>query len=108
MLLQSHSATENTPVIHDVRIEVLIKPGCLWSFDFVDSIERLDGRVMIKTCVGVHMRVEIDCSVSEISETFDTVMLGAPGSSQNALFGTIIVPPSYCFHVGDIECVFET
>lgn len=91
----------------DLRVEVYLKPGCSWQFDFVESIVESDGVLIVQTCVGLRMQVEPGFVVSEISGVFDTVTVEVPPECKTAFAATIIVPPGYSFHATEVEHVSE-
>jgi hypothetical protein len=89
------------------HIQVFLKPGCSWPFDFVNAVNIIEGVLTVKTCIGVFMQVEEGFAVSSISGVFDTVSLGALQGAKNGRAATIIIPPGYAFRVPDIDDVSE-
>jgi hypothetical protein len=92
---------------HNLRIEIFLKPGCSWDFDFVVSMQHSDGVLVVKTCVGLCMHVEPGFIVSEAFGVYDTVTVKAPLGCETAFAAAIIVPPGYSFHATEVEHVSE-
>lgn len=93
-----------TPVAPgQVKIEVYLKSGHSWPFDFVDSMGSQDRRLVMQSYVGSHMAVEPGFTVSNVAGLFDTVNIKALHGSPGTLAATILLPPGYSFHVLDIE-----
>lgn len=91
----------------DLRIEVFLKTGFSWNFDLVDRIVESEGHLVIKTCVGIYMRVEPGFVVSEIHGPLDTVTVERHKGCETSLAGTIFVPPGYSFRGTEVEFVGE-
>jgi hypothetical protein len=91
----------------DLHIQVYLKTHFSWDFDFVDSIAKSDGILIIKTCIGINLRVEPGFTVSDVSGIFDTVTIARGQGCDTSLAGTIVVPPGYSFHGTEVECVSE-
>jgi hypothetical protein len=86
-----------------LRVEVHLKVGGSWPFDFVGSIDTSHGASTVK--IGLRMGVEPYCTVSSIAGIFDTVTLEAHHTSETAFAATFAVPPDYSLRVTDVEDV---
>jgi hypothetical protein len=91
----------------NLRVEIFLKPGCSWDFDFVESVQLSDGVLVVKTCVGLCMHVEPGFIVSEVAGAFDSLTVKAPLGCETAFAATIIVPPGYSFYLIEVEHVSE-
>jgi hypothetical protein len=89
----------------DLIVQVFLKSGCSYNFDFVHRIVHSGRKVVVKTCVGLRMHVEEGITVSRIWGTFDTVTIEAGEAREGTLAATIVVPPGYAYRAIEVENV---